>query len=237
MLVGALGVLAVMAGLAAVAGGGMTLLVSRERMAELGALGAGLLLGGALLSMLPEALHAGGARAPLLVAAGYFGMFLVRNLWRQAGDGVHPGSALAAATGLLLHSVVDGGALTVALLTDPRLGMATFLAILLHKLPEGFSLASLMLAATASRRTALAATAAVGLATIVGAFLPLVWYREGLVSHGVLLGLAAGSFLYVGASDLIPTVGGKGRRTALLVLLGALVISLLIRSGGAPHAH
>lgn len=219
------------------AGGGLTLLVSRERMAELGALGAGLLLGGALLSMLPEALHVADGRAPLIVAAGYFGMFLVRNLWRTANGAVAMGSAVAALVGLILHGLFDGAALTIAAATDPRLGLVTFLAILLHKVPEGFSLASIMLAATESNRAALASTAAVGFATVVGAWLPVLGYRGGFVSHGVLLGLAAGSFLYVGASDLVPAVAGRGWRTALLVLAGAVVIFFLIWSGGIPHVH
>lgn len=228
---------AVFAGLAAVAGGSMTLVVSRDRMAELSALGAGLLLGSALLSMLPAALRVADSRAPLMVVAGYFSMFLLRSRWRQSGEGVALESALAAMAGLILHGVLDGAALTIAAVTDPRLGLATFLAIMLHKMPEGFSLASLMLAATGSALSALAATAAIGLATVVGSWLPVLGYRGGMISHGMLLGLAAGSFLYVGASDLLPSMAGRGLRTTWLVVVGALIIFFLTRSGGSPHLH
>lgn len=234
---GALGVFAVVAGLATVAGGTMTLLISRERMAEVAALGAGLLLGSALLSMLPEALREGGPRAPLMVAVGYFGMYLLRHVWRPNKEGVHMGSAIAATAGLLLHSLFDGAAMTIAMYADPRLGLATFLAIALHKLPEGFSIASIVLAATDSPRAAIAATGAVGLATLTGAWLPVLWQQGGLVPPQTLLGLAAGSFLYVGASDLVPAFGARGGRSAWLVLVGAALIFLLIRSGGVAHSH
>jgi len=76
-----------------------------------------------------------------------------------------------------------------------------------HKVPEGFTIASLLLAGGHSRATAIAAGGALGLLTLGGALL------TGLVAvqHvGYALALSAGVTIYVAASDLIPEVNREG---------------------------
>ena len=237
---GAIGIMSVLAGLANVAGGWLTAsaLVDRERLEQLIALGAGFLLGGALLTMLPEALgHS--ANGALYVAAGYLGLFVVRRAMagrrRETGSaGPSPESALAALLGMGLHSFFDGAALGATVSFDHRLGLMAFLAVLLHKLPEGFSLAALVAAATGSRERALLATVATGLCTVGGAMLAFVWADVARVDHGALIGLAAGSFLYVGSADMLPSLPKRGTAT-WLVLLGVALVLLL--TGGQGHSH
>ena len=75
-----------------------------------------------------------------------------------------------------------------------------FVAVLLHKFPEGLAISSLFLAAGASRGRAVLAAAALGATTIAG--LLLTDHLEFLRSYG--LAISAGVTLYVGASNLVP---------------------------------
>jgi zinc and cadmium transporter len=99
-----------------------------------------------------------------------------------------------------------------------------FLAVFLHKLPEGFTVASLMLASGRSRRTALGAAGLLGAATIAGVL--LMGLLRGQVAYALPLG--AGVTIYVAASDLVPEVNREpGVRLALLVFLGAGLMTAL----------
>ena len=223
-----------LAGLGGLLGGWMTttFAVTRERLSQMSAAGTGVLLGAALLTMLPSALDAA-PRGAQYVAAGYLALLLFRRIGgHQHGDSREAEAARAAFSGLLLHSLLDGAALGVAARTDPRLGLVAFAAVFLHKVPEGFSMAAVVLAAGGARRLALLAAGAVGAATVVGALLT-AGGTGGSLSHGALLGIAAGSLLYVATSDMVPTVEEGGWNT-LLILAGMLFVYLI--SGGG-HAH
>ncbi|HEY0564075.1 MAG TPA: ZIP family metal transporter, partial [Terriglobales bacterium] len=109
-------------------------------------------------------------------------------------------------------------------LISRNLGWIVFFAVILHKLPEGFTVASVMLAAGNSRRRALLSAILLGAATIAGVLMMAItqsWVRYGLP-------LSAGVTLYVAATDLIPEANReKGLTMAYIVLLGmALMIGL-----------
>jgi zinc transporter ZupT len=240
--VGTVGLVSVLAGLANVVGGWFTLVprLTREQLEELTALGGGFLLGSALFSMVPHAL-AGGPDGPLYVALGYFGLFLVRRLAAsgrkdRAGDRrASAESAWAATLGMALHSFLDGGALGVTARAGGGLAAVAFLAVFLHKVPEGFSLSALVMAGTGSRRSALLATVVTGLATVAGALLAYTWAAAVHLPQGALFGLAAGTFLYVGSTDVLPHLGRRPL-TTWAVLAGAAIVYLLARTS-LPHTH
>lgn len=240
----AIGLMSVLAGIANVLGGWFTLspVFSRSRMEQLVALGAGFLLGGALLTMLPGALHMT-ANAPVYVALGYLGLFTARRLSASSAStkgkeqGASVEAAWAATLAMGLHSFFDGAAMGTAIRADGRLGAMAFLAVFLHKLPEGFSLAALVVSATGSRRTGLLATWAVGLVTVLGALLAYSWAEVVHLPQGALMGIAAGSFLYVGTTDMLPAVPKKGINTWLVLVGVALVYLLTGASGGHGHVH
>jgi ZIP family zinc transporter/zinc and cadmium transporter len=95
-----------------------------------------------------------------------------------------------------------------------------FVAIVLHKAPEGFTIASIMLAAGRSRRAAQLSAIVVGAASVVGAL--SVYPLRRFVGEG--LALSAGVTLYVAASDLIPEVNrSDARGMAIVVFAGVLL--------------
>jgi ZIP family zinc transporter/zinc and cadmium transporter len=193
--------------------------------------GAGFMLAAALLRMGPEASRLAG-NAPLLVLAGYLLVQLFEHTIAphfHFGEETHPhlvvGSSVwaSALVGLLVHSLFDGISIGSGFLINPALGLLVFSAIILHKAPEGFTIASVMIAAGVSRQGALASSFVVGLASIVGVL--AVNLLSGYV--GVALALSTGVTLYVAASDLIPEVNkDEGAGMALLVFGGVALFYL-----------
>ncbi|MFV0387633.1 MAG: ZIP family metal transporter [Pyrinomonadaceae bacterium] len=125
-------------------------------------------------------------------------------------------SAYTAIAGLMVHTLFDGVSVSAAAQVDTSMGILMFVAIFLHKIPEGFAIASLVLASGKSFRQVLVVTSLVGLTTLVGV---LGYYMIGSqFQHalGYALPLAAGITLYVAASDLIPEVNHHGGKNSLV---------------------
>lgn len=221
------------------------------------ALGAGFLLGGAFFDMLPEALEATSHAPLLIAAGYLMlyvveHVFTAHSHGHHDHDcddeelhhhahtphhlvgrphGQTPAiswtAGLAALAGLILHTFLDGAAVAIAFLESPGLGIIVFLAVVLHKLPEGFSLSAIMLAAGRSPRAALGSTALIGLSTLAGTALVLVVGEWGDSLPGILLAIATGSFLYIGATDMIPATTGRNKMELGLVLAGAGLVYVL----------
>jgi ZIP family zinc transporter/zinc and cadmium transporter len=194
-------------------------------------LAAGFMLAAALLRMAPEAVRLTEA-APYLILGGYLLVHLFEHTIAphfHFGEEVHSdlvvGSSvwMPALVGLLVHSLFDGISIGSGFLISPALGLLVFSAIILHKAPEGFTIASVMVAAGADRRQALAAASAVGVASIAGVLVVQV-----LSTYvGFALALSTGVTLYVAASDLIPEVNHReSLSTAVLVFVGVLLFYL-----------
>jgi len=179
----------------------------RTTLAVLVAFGAGFMLAVALLEMLPAAMDSpGGVTAVLL---GYLAVHLTQHTLTphfHFGVETHDEAMVSrqvgtwALVGLLPHSFFDGVAIAGGFLEAADLGLLVFTSVLLHKVPTGISLASVMLASGHTTGRAMAGVALIGAATIAGAVItPAV---EPLATYG--LGLAAGVTIYVAASNLIP---------------------------------
>ena len=181
------------------------------------AFGAGFMLAVTVLGVLPEVLHATPAAA-LYVLAGYFAVHLAQHVFTthfHFGEETHSLSAsagMSALLGLTLHTFFDGVAIASGFLVSERLGILLFLAVLLHKLPEGVTIASVIVAGGQSRSWAVGGAVILGAATILGML--LTDQVSPLARHG--LALSAGVTLYVAASNLVPEFQAKrGWLTAL----------------------
>jgi ZIP family zinc transporter/zinc and cadmium transporter len=237
--------LALLLGLTAAAAnilGGLFILYrqwSREYLKYFLALGAGFMLAAAILEILPESVVLTGHRAYFFVLVGYFIVhFFEHNLAPHFhfGEETHveeflPGHAgISALLGLSIHTFFDGVAIASGFLVSGWLGGVIFLAIVLHKIPEGFTVASLMLASGQSRHTALLASIWLGVATVAGVVLMGVLHSQ----VGYALPISAGVTLYVSATDLVPEVNREpDTRMALLVFMG---VSLMLLLGRVFHA-
>jgi zinc and cadmium transporter len=194
------------------------------------ALGAGFMIGTVLLEMLPESLALAGSRAPLLLLAGYFLVHFFEHTLTghfHFGEETHTEfghRSHSVLFGLIIHTFFDGIAIASGFLISGWLGWIIFLAVILHKVPEGFTASSVMLAGGSSRKIAWLASACLGVATVLGVLTILVFTRS--ISAG--LPLSAGVTLYVAASDLIPEVNKEPDvRITLIVFLGVGLLALL----------
>jgi zinc transporter ZupT len=188
------------------------------------AFGAGFMLAVTVLGVLPE-VFTGSSGAAFYVLAGYFAVHLAQHVFTphfHFGEETHRLSASAgnsALLGLTLHTFFDGVAIASGFLISGRLGILLFLAVLLHKLPEGVTIASVMVAGGQSRGRAVGSAAVLGGATILGVL--LTEQVAPLARHG--LALSAGVTLYVAASNLVPEFQSKrGWLTALAFFGGAV---------------
>ena len=197
------------------------------------ALGAGFLMATSVLEMLPESLKLDMKLAPVLVMAGYCAVHFLEhtiNAHFHFGKETHHGEFVSAHTsysvlaGLAVHALFDGVAIGSGFAISRALGMLIFLAIFLHKAPEGFTMASVMLASGQSRKTALSSAIALAGATLVGVL--VIELLPGLVRFG--LPISAGVALYVAATDLVPEVNREpGIRMALVFFAGVAGFLLL----------
>jgi ZIP family zinc transporter/zinc and cadmium transporter len=205
---------------------------SRRYLRYLLSLGAGFLLAAVLLEVIPESFALSGPNALIYVLAGYLAVHLFVHTVSQHvhfGEETHVEEVRrgytgeVALAGLLLHALFDGVAMGAGFLVSRYLGAVLLTAVVLHKVPEGFTVASLMLARGRSRGSALAASYALGIATLVGALL------TGLLSGqiGIILPLSAGITLYVAASDLVP----EANREQDLGVAGTVFLGAAIQGG------
>lgn len=197
------------------------------------ALGSGFMLATALLEMMPESMRLDPKYTPLLVVVGYFLVHLFEHTVTphfHFGEETHAEEFIAAHKGysvlfgLAIHTFFDGIAIASGFLVSGWLGWVIFIAVFLHKIPEGFTAASVMIASGRSKQVAWIASAILGVATVVGVLTMSVFSKA--VSYG--LPLSAGVTLYVAASDLMPEVNKEpGIAMAVLVFLGAGILLLL----------
>jgi ZIP family zinc transporter/zinc and cadmium transporter len=191
------------------------------------ALGAGFMLAAVILRMLPESARLT-TLAPGLVLVGYLVVHLFEHTVAphfHFGEETHPeqlsrGASASALLGLVVHSFFDGLSIGSGFVIDRALGLLLFAAIVLHKAPEGFAIASVVLATRGTRAQALGAAATVGAATLVGGL--AIFGARSLV--GPALAVSAGVTLYVAASDLVPEVNREhGTAIALTVFAGVIL--------------
>jgi zinc and cadmium transporter len=204
------------------------------------ALGAGFMLATAIVEVIPESLKLSGRNGPFLVLVGYLIIhFFEHTVSPHFHFGeethhdafVHKHRSFSILLGLIIHTFFDGIAIASGFIVSNWLGWIIFLAVFLHKIPEGFTIASVMLAGGQSRKTAWGASALLGLATLAGVLTMALFRHE--VGFG--LPLSAGVTIYVAASDLMPEVNREpGVGMALVVFLGVGLLFLLDR---VVHVH
>ncbi|MBI4235922.1 MAG: ZIP family metal transporter [Chloroflexi bacterium] len=209
----------------------------------------GFILGVALLELIPEALE-GGALIPPVIVTGYLVMYLleqyfaahahepeepvpvpVRNgpgaehtlhaEFRHTPRAMTPQAAIAAFVGFMLHDFLDGIAIGAGFVAGTALGVLIFLGVLLHEVPAGISVATIMRAGGWGRRAAFLSGVGIGLITLPAIALPFLLGGIQGPLYYAFLALPAGTFLYIATGILIPTAGAGGSRTVgFSVVLG-----------------
>lgn len=221
---------------------------ARNHTAELITFASGLLVAGSLLHLLTRASEMAGASSAMMWALVAFVVlyvsenhFLPHPHARMEEDCGHlhahvaEGYGWTAIVGLGLHSALEGVAVGAGFSASYLTGSVIVALVISHKLPVGIASMGVLYHGGTGRAQAVRYSAGVALVTPIAVMASYAFLREtGPSVLGAILAAAGGSFLYVGAADLLPEgqASAPGRNT-LVFMLGVLVmvVALLI----APH--
>ena len=207
----------------------------RRGLKYLLALGAGFMLAVTFFEVLPKTIElwqnerpASGLYLPMLLL---LGGYLLTQFFEHTiaphfhlGEEVHSDHLISAKSaytgigGLMIHTLFDGISIAAASQIDVKVGLLVFIAVFLHKFPEGFTIGSMVVAAGKGIREVVIATSIIAATTLAGV---LLFYFAGNFfgfSVAYALPIASGVTLYVAASDLIPEVNHHGGKTPLVSL-------------------
>jgi len=193
------------------------------------AFGAGYILAVALVDVLPEAIH----HTPHVMAYVLVGYLIVHIFEHVLTPHFHYGEethdhlvshavSTSALIGLIVHNFFSGLAIGSGMLVDMQMGLVIFIGIILHKVPEGFTISSIMFVAWQNKKSSSLATILLALSSLLGTGFLLWLDSEDLDIKGEALALSAGTFIHIATTDLIPKINERDKRwLSLVVLLGA----------------
>jgi ZIP family zinc transporter len=211
------------------------------------AFGAGIRIGAAFFDLIPEAVeHLGSMDAAMVwIAIGFLAFYTVDKVTslhvghETAAELDHDAAAhqhigVVGATGMGIHSFLDGIALAAALAVGGGLGVIIAVVVIVHRFSDGIGVVSFLLASRAPETTAFRWVLLVAVAPIVGVLAGTVIAVPD-VALGAILGFFAGFFLYVGAAELLPEAHRRGSSWAVVAatLGGAAAILLFSMWVGA----
>jgi ZIP family zinc transporter len=217
--------------------GGVVALRAVSRVGIIIAIGAGIRIGAAFFDLIPEAVKlVGGAldQVMLATAFGFLAFYVIEKLTAvhvgheaaaelDHGDAAHRHVGVIGATGMSIHSFLDGVALAAGLAVGGGLGVVIAVVVVIHRFSDGISVVSLLLASHASVREAYRWVAIVAIAPVLGVLLGLVVTVPDQIL-GLMLAVFAGFFLYVGAAELLPEAHRSDRsRWVVLATVGGVV--------------
>ncbi|HAC56179.1 TPA: ZIP zinc transporter [Candidatus Saccharibacteria bacterium] len=204
---------------------------------------AGALLAAAFLDLLPEALEHGGEPQGVaaLLLTGFIIFFVLERFlgWfhhhHQHGESEQVGRQRATVPLIVIgdtfHNALDGMVIGAAFLADPLVGIVTTIAIAAHEIPQEIGDFGELLARGMSRKKVLLVNVLSAIVTVLAAVtvFGLGSSLDGL--EPVLLSIAAGMFVYIAASDLVPTIHEEpsvrvANYQTIILLLGVLFVGL-----------
>lgn len=207
--------------------------------------GAGALLATAFTNTLPEALESGGDPHDILIYAliGFLSFFVIERLagWLHGHHDHNRKQSQSAmvVVGDTLHNAIDGIAIGVAFLVDVPTGIVTSIAVAAHELPQEIGDFGILLSRGIRPSRVVLINVLSGLATVLAAVATFSLGAGSDWELGYALALAAGFFIYIAASDIIPEIHENPRRLAnvqaMLLVVGVVVIAFV--GTLIPHGH
>jgi ZIP family zinc transporter/zinc and cadmium transporter len=207
------------------------------------AFASGAMLAITFVHVLPEAIALGGENAFFVVLAGILFFFTLEHFFYLHGcpDHASPHECKnhsigpLAAIGIGIHSFFDGIIIVFSFLANPVLGWFTTLGIILHKLPAGAILHSLI--CQKKERKSLWWVFAVATATPLAALLSPLFTNLSPQHLGFGLAFSAGTLMYITLSDLIPETHQSKTRSNLIFLLLGMTLIFALNFFFSEHEH
>ncbi len=153
------------------------------------------------------------------------GQFHIHDV-KTALDPRHGPVGLSALT---IHGFMDGFVIPVSFSAGPQVGIIVTLAVVFHQIPDSFAALSLALGTTETRRKAAMYVLMTALDTPIGIVLGALLVGLGSFMIPLGLGISAGTFIYVSASDLVPELQHRTRSplVVLSMVLGFVIVASL----------
>jgi zinc and cadmium transporter len=211
---------------------------------------AGTMFAVVFFDLLPEAVEKAGAQAFPLVLGGIVVFFLVEKLlyWHHHHEwhhghvapkvGEHPHHAKRVhpvgylnLVGDAVHNFLDGIVIAASFLASVPLGLVTTLAVIFHEIPQEMADFSVLVHAGFSRKRALLFNFGSALAAVLGVLVAFVFEAQVEGLESMLLPLAAGGFLYIAGSDLVPELAKESEPRESLLQLVPFGLGILILYG------
>ncbi|MDW8045625.1 MAG: ZIP family metal transporter, partial [Nitrososphaerota archaeon] len=172
------------------------------------AFASGALLGGAFLHLIPEGYEIGGEMGFAYVLSSILIFFILEKFlrWRHCHDiecKIHAFAYLNL-IGDSIHNCIDGVIIATSFLVSVELGIITAIAVIIHEVPQEVGDFGVLLYGGFDKMRALLYNFVAQVSSILGAISTyyLASYIEYLLPP--LVSLAAGGFIYIGATDLFP---------------------------------
>jgi zinc and cadmium transporter len=205
-------------------------------------LSAGTLFGGAFLHLLPEAVEMNGfgLKISLLLLAGVVVFFLLEKFihWHHChppekhlkAKHSHKSNAIAPLNlfGDAIHNFLDGLIIAGSYLISVPAGIATTVAVIFHEVPQEIADFGVLLYSGLSKWKALLLNFASAAVAIVGAIIGLILGSKSAMFVELILPFAAGGFVYIAGSNLIPELHKECELKDSLWHFLMLIIGILI---------
>ena len=194
----------------------------------------GSLIGDAFIHLLPEALEKSGHSTFYYAMVGMVSFFVMEKFlyWRHCHEEICTVHTFASLNliGDGIHNFIDGMIITASFILSYDLGVTTTLAVIFHEIPQEIGDFGVLIYGGFSKRKALACNFISALTAVVGS---IVTYYSASYFHGVegfLVPFAAGGFIYIAATDLLPELHKRTRAKESLIQLVAILTGIGLMS-------
>ncbi len=195
------------------------------------AFSAGTLMGGAFLHLIPEAAESLEVSLVMsLTVISFIIFYLIEKVfhWRHC----HKDNCDVHAFGMLnligdgIHNFIDGLVIAGSFVIDPNLGIVTAFAVAAHEIPQELGDFGVLLHAGFSKTKALVANVGVALTSVMGGIIGYFLASHNELMSIYLLPIAAGGFLYISASDLLPELRKETNVTKSFLTFGLYLLGI-----------
>jgi zinc and cadmium transporter len=207
--------------------------ISDKILIFLVSLSAGALMGGAFLHLLPEAAEVIDIHLLFeIFLISFIAFFLIEKVlhWRhchKANCQVHTFGYMNL-VGDSIHNFIDGLVIASVFMVDFRLGIATTIAVAIHEIPQEIGDYGVLIYAGFRRKIALILNYVVALTVVFGGIVGyfLFSYLENILPY--LMPFAAGGFVYIAASDLMPEIKKESNLKKSIISFFVFIIGIAI---------
>lgn len=198
------------------------------------ALSAGALMGGAFLHLIPTTIELFGSGLTIFsfVLLGFVLFYFIEKIlhWRHCHEHkckVHT-FAYMNLVGEFVHNFIDGLIIAVSFVINIPLGIATTIAIALHEIPQEIGDFGVLIYGGFDKFKAIMLNFGIALTVVFGGIVGFFVSDLVEASRVFLLPFAAGGFLYIAASDLIPEIRKEQSLVKSLIHLGMFILGIII---------